>query len=263
MDSRVAVVTTDHGVAAAYQDAVRLIGGIADLDGGAVTVKLGIYDQRNGNYPTLPVVQAVTAGFPHAPRIYLAESANHHGAALDRLRVWQDVYTDRVVPYDLSHDPQPRDGVVCGETIRFAHVLCKPRRLVSLHVLREGPAGSVFKNLLGAIPDTRKERFHERLGECLVDIAEAVGWIDLAVIDGTYRYGREWKEGVPLQRARTNLLVVGRDPVAVDTVGSVLVGEDPQAIPAIAVAAARRLGKADITKIEVVGEPLDRLVGTR
>jgi hypothetical protein len=262
MDPRVAVVKTDGGVAAAYQEALRLIGGIADLDGGPVTVKIGIYDQRNGNYPTVPVVQAVTDGFPRAPRIYLAESANHHGAALDRLRVWQDVYSDRVVPYDLSHDPQPRDGTVCGEPIRFAHVLCKPHRLVSLHVLREGQAGAVFKNLLGAIPDTRKERFHERLGACLIDIAEAVGWIDLAVIDGTYRYGRDWKEGVALPRTRANLLVVGRDPVAVETVGSVLVDEDPTAIPAIDVAAARGLGEADLARIEVVGEPLDRLAGT-
>jgi hypothetical protein len=83
-----------------------------------------------------------------------------------------------------------REGLVCGEIISFSHVLFKPNVLVSLHVLRKGTAGSIFKNLLKAIPDVRKDRFHDKLGSALVDIAEAVGWSDLVVIDATYVYRR-------------------------------------------------------------------------
>jgi uncharacterized protein (DUF362 family) len=262
MTAKVALVRSGRGVSEAYAEALKLIGGIDGLNvrDRGVTIKVGIYDQRNLNYPTPPVVQAVADAFTRVQRVRLVESDNHHGSALERLRVWKTVFSDRVVPFSLSTDPQVREGVVCGETIRFSHVLCQPNALVSLHAARRGTAGSIFKNLLGCIPDTRKERFHEKLGVTLIDIASAVDWIDLAVIDGTYVYGSEWKEGKPLQREQRNFLIVGRDPVAVETVGSLLVGETPLKIPSLAVAKQRGLGETDIENIEVVGEPLEAFV---
>ena len=59
-----------------------------------------------------------------------------------------------------------------------------------------------------------------------------------------------------MSRERRNVLVVGRDAVAVDAIGSTLAGEDPLSIPAIAVAKERRLGEADISRIEVLGESI-------
>jgi len=261
MVSKVALVKTDRGVSMAYRRALDLIGGIDDLNAedGEVTIKVGVYDPRNLNYPTVPVVRAVVNSFTRSHRILLAESDNHMGKALERLQVWREVFSDRVVPLDLSHDPDVCEALVCGEKIRFSHVLFKPNILVSLHVLRRGTAGSVFKNLLGLVPDMRKERFHDKLGIALVDMAEAVGGVDLAVIDGTYVYGSEWREGEPLNRERRDLLVVGRDPVAVETVGSILAGEEPLSIPPIAVAKDRRLGEADINRIEVLGESMENL----
>jgi uncharacterized protein (DUF362 family) len=133
-------------------------------------------------------------------------------------------------------------------------VLFKPHWLVSLHALRQGQAGCIFKNLLGVVPDIRKDRFHDTLGSVLIDLAQTVGWIDLAVIDATYTYSGTWKEGVPLHREATNLLIAGRDPVAVETVGCHLIGEDPLAIPALAEAKERQLGETDITRIQVRGD---------
>lgn len=263
MVSRVALVKTNRGVLEAFQRALELIGGIDDLNTEArnVTIKVGIYDQRNLNYPAVQVVRAVVSSFTRPRRILLAESDNHQGKALDRLQVWKEVFSNRVVPFDLSHDPNVREGSVCGERIQFSHALFKPNVLVSLHVLRRGTGGSIFKNLLGLVPDTRKERFHDNLGAALVDMAEAIGGIDLAILDGTYAYGGEWKEGEPLLRERRDLLVVGRDAVAVETVGAVLVDEDPLSIPSLAVAKNRKLGETDINRIEVLGEPLETLKG--
>jgi uncharacterized protein (DUF362 family) len=259
MSSKVALVRTDKGVSEAYAQALNLIGGLNTLNtpDRGVTIKVGIYDERNLNYPTPPVVQAVADEFTSVQRVRLVESDNHHGTALERLQVWKSLFSERVVPFNLSTDPQVREGVVCGELIRFSHVLCKPNVLVSLHAARKGTAGSILKNLLGCIPDTRKERFHEKLDVALIDIAEAVDWIDLAVIDGTYVYGSEWKDGKPLQREQRNFLLVGRDPVAVEAVGSLLVGGTPLKIPSLAVAKQRGLGETDIEKIEVIGEPLE------
>ena len=259
MASKVALVKTDKGVEEAYGQALELIGGINDLDYETrdVTVKVGIYDARNLNYPTTLVVGAVVNSFSHARRILLAESDNHQGKASDRLLVWKENFSDKVAPFDLSHDPNLRDVQVCGEKLQFSHVLFKPNVLVSLHVLREGTTGSIFKNLLGLVPDTRKERFHNELGVALIDMVEAVGGIDLAVIDGTYAYGSEWKEGEPMEKKRRDLIIVGRDAVAVDSVGVILVGGNPLDIPAIVEAKNRGLGESDINSIEVVGEALD------
>jgi uncharacterized protein (DUF362 family) len=221
-----------------------------------VTVKVGIYDKRNLNYPTVPVVKAVVDSFSYSKRVLIVESDNHNGKALERLQEWKEVFSKRVMPFSLSNDPETREITVCGEKIRFSSSLFKPNFLVSLHVLRKGKAGCIFKNLLGLIPDTRKERFHDNLGVALIEMAEAVGWLDLAVIDGTYIYGSEWKEGVPLERERRDLLIVGRDPVAVETVGSLLAEEDPLSIPALALAREKKLGETNINQIKILGEDL-------
>jgi uncharacterized protein (DUF362 family) len=256
MAIKVALVKINGNAAEAYQRALGLIGGKSFLDAENVTVKVGLYDKRNTNFPTVPVVKAVVDSFAKSKRVLIAESDNHNGKALERLQEWKEVFSDRVKPFSLSDDPQTSEVTVIGEKVRFSSVLFKPNFFVSLHVLRKGKAGCVFKNLLGLIPDTRKERFHDNLGAALVDMAEAVGWIDLAVIDGTYIYGAEWKEGVPLPRERRDLLVVGRDPAAVETVGSTLAGEEPLDIPSLKIVKERKLGETDISRIEVLGESI-------
>jgi uncharacterized protein (DUF362 family) len=262
MVSKVAVVKTAKGISEAYQDALRLIGGIGDLnvEDRDVTLKVGIYDGRNLNYPSVEAVKAVAASFTRSRMIRIAESDNHTGSALDRLQVWKSAFSDRVVPFDLSHDPDLREGLVCGKSIRFSHVLFKPNVLVSLHVLRGSTMGCVLKNLLGLIPDTGKQRFHRHLGTALVDMAQAVGGIDLAIIDGTYVFGGEWKEGEPLARERRDLLVVGRDAVAVEVVGCRLAGVDASKVKSLRAAEKRGLGETRLENIEILGEPLTSIL---
>jgi uncharacterized protein (DUF362 family) len=253
MKPTVAVVQTDSGIEHAMHSALTLIGGIEDQPE-TVTIKVGIFDERNRNYPTVPVVQALVNCLTQAQRIWLVESDNYMGSALDRLRVWCDVFSEQIAPFSLSDDPKIQYHQVNGEFIGLSHVLFKPNWLVSIHALRRGQAGCIFKNLLGLVPDIKKDRFHDTLGPMLIDIAQAVGWIDLAIIDATYTYSGTWKEGIPLHQKRTNLLVVGRDPVAVETVGCHLINEDPLKIPALAEAKRRELGETDITRIHIVGQ---------
>lgn len=251
----VAVVRTEQGVEVAFQRALQLIGGL-DTSIETATIKVGIFDERNRNYPSIPVVQSLVESFTTTTKILLVESDNYMGTALERLQVWKEVFSEKVIPFSLTADHTTRQKTVCEELINFSSVLFKPNFRVSVHALRKGQSGCVFKNLLGLIPDIKKDRFHAKLGPALIDIAEAIGWIDLAVIDATYLYMGDWKEGVPLDRERKNRLVVGTDPVAVETVGSILGEEDPMKIPALAEAKKRHLGETDITKIQVLGEPI-------
>ena len=135
-------------------------------------------------------------------------------------------------------------------------MLFKPNVFVSTHVMRIYEKGSILKNLLGLIPDRKKVRFHKKLEPALLDMYEAIGGIDLAVMDGT-----QVCLGVaPSSRTvKTNILLVGRDAVAVETLGATLVSMNPEKMPIIQEAVSRGLGEGNIEKIEVLGIPFEDL----
>ncbi len=100
MVSRVALVKTDKGLSKAYRHALNLIGDIDDLnvEDRDVTIKVGIFDPRNLNYPTIQAVRAVVNAFTRSKNIFLVESDSSQGKALDRLQVWEEVFS---IPFIL------------------------------------------------------------------------------------------------------------------------------------------------------------------
>ena len=264
MVSQVALVRTTEGHQKALQEAFKLIGGIDDLNAKNrnVTVKIGIYDSRGLNYPTLEATKAVVGAFPNAKKIFLAESDNHMGVALQRLQIWCDVFTERIIPFSLTDDTEVREATIIGEKLCLSHVLFEPYVRVSFHSFRSSRGvgeplyGSIIKNLLGIIPDIQKQRFHDRLGVALVDMLSTIHGVDLAVLDATYMYYGKYEVGKPFKRIKTNLLLAGRDAVAVDAVGFALIGINPLDAPSLVEASKRGLGCAELSKIEVLGESL-------
>lgn len=264
MISKVAVVKTGDGCERAFQRAIDLIGGIKDLDvdDRDVSIKIGVYDPENLNHPSLEVVKAAVKSFRSSGRVLLAESDNYVETAMNRLNIWKDVYNEKIVPFDLSKDEDTRTVVVADERVELSHILFKPYVRMSLHAFRgvrgtgQTLYGSVMKNLLGVIPDIRKARFHEKLGTALVDILRGLGGLDLSVLDATYTYYGKFEEGKPLKRLKTDLILVGRDAIAVDAVGFALVGIDPLQVFTLTEATKRGLGQVKMNKIEVLGESL-------
>ena len=254
MPAKVALVELGANPAVALAQALRLIGGIADLNTPErnVIVKVGIFDPASGQRTTNPVVRALAECFPRAPHVYVAESDNYRGPALKRLQVYADVFSRRVVPLSLSKDAAARSVQIAGEKLTLSSLLFKPTVLVSTHVFRRFDWGMVLKNLLGLVAVKQKVRFHKKMVPALLDLFQAVGGIDLAVIDGTYLFANpNVKEG-----RRTDFLLVGRDAVAVETVGSALAGLNPVQLPLIQEAVQRGLGEGDLSRIQVVGRSL-------
>ena len=264
MISKVAVVKTDDSCEKAFHRALDLIGGIRDLDvdGGDVTIKIGVYDPQGLNHPSFGVVKAVVDSFRSSGRVLLAESDNYVERANDRLNIWKDVFNEKIVPFNLSKDVDTRTVGVAGEGVELSHILFKPYVRMSLHAFRgmrgvgQTLYGSVMKNLLGVIPDIRKARFHEKLETALVDILGGLGGLDLSVLDATYTYYGKFENGKPLKRMKTDLIVVGRDTVAVDAVGFALVGIDPLQVYTLTEASRRGLGQVNMNRIEILGESL-------
>jgi uncharacterized protein (DUF362 family) len=258
VSSRVAIVDIGQDVTKSFKQALALLGKIDDLNTKkrSVVIKVGVFDPRTGHHTTVNVVDAIIKSFNKAPKIYVAESDNYKGTGSERLQKWKPLFSGKVVPFNLSEDMDTKSIMVAGEEIALSHILFKPNVFVSTHILRTYTKGSVLKNLLGLIPDRKKARFHKNLETVLLDLYEAIGGIDLAVLDGTYI-----SMGVApkAKTIKTNILLVGKDAVSVEAVGATLAGNDPESIPVIKEAMDRGIGEGNITKIKVLGNPLENV----
>ncbi len=79
----------------------------------------------------------------------------------------------------------------------------------------------------------------------------------LSVLDGFVAMHREGpRHGTPI---RMGLGVAGTDPIAVDAVGAAAMGFDPMQIGYLRLAQEAGLGVADLSRIEIIGDPLDRV----
>lgn len=112
----------------------------------------------------------------------------------------------------------------------------------------------------GVIPTSEKKKFHDaRLPEKLLDLRRIVR-PDLCIVDGLWAMqGQGPTSQYPDDVIRDmDLLMAGTNPVAVDTVGAMLMGLDPLNVPVLALAAEMALEGSDPRSIELVGVPIDR-----
>jgi len=253
LTSKVAVVKIGGDAQAALKKAVGLVGKIDDLNvkDRPVAVKVGVFEPSSEAHTTVSVADAIVKSFSKAPHVYVVESDNYRGTGSERLQIWKEIFTKRITPLNLSEEKDTRKVKVADETIALPKILFKPNVFVSTHYIRSFEKGSIIKNLLGLIPDRKKVRFHKKMVPTLLDLYEAVGGIDLAVLDGTYTsYGIAPSS----KRVKTDILVVGRDAVAVETIGALRANMKPEKMLLIREAVKRRLGEGDPKNIEVLGD---------
>lgn len=107
-----------------------------------------------------------------------------------------------------------------------------------------------LKNMFGILPDKFKAKYHGMgISNVVVDINAAIKPV-LTVVDGFVGMeGNGPTDGDPVQM---DLIVAGRDPVAVDATCSRIMGFDPHNIKHVRRAHERGLGEID--NLEVIGE---------
>jgi len=115
-------------------------------------------------------------------------------------------------------------------------------------------AGLELLARLVAPPSRRRRRFRATGAEI---VAEALALVDTdCELSGTVVDGVRWHVRAGRWRRRTllgNILLAGRDPVAVDAVACRLAGADPLRVPWLRLCAERGLGRIDPRRIDVVG----------
>jgi uncharacterized protein (DUF362 family) len=254
---KVALMEFGKDVPAAFQQALKLLGSIPDLNtpDREVLFKVGVFEPKQEAYTTVPVARAIVESFSKAPKIWLIESDNYRGTGTERLQIWKDLFSDRVVPFNLSEDTDTKTVKIAGEDMELSHLLFNNRVLISSHTLRRYSKGSVIKNLFGLPPMRKKAVYHKKLEEVVLDLFKAVGGIDLAVIDGTSVFpspAAKKEKRIPL-----SVFLVGRDAVAVDTTAFALMGKNPKKMKMVQLAKKQGLGEADLDEIEIVGSDFE------
>jgi uncharacterized protein (DUF362 family) len=136
------------------------------------------------------------------------------------------------------------------DTFRVTEFAFNCDKLINLPVLKTHYLTKVtlaMKNLKGCLKWEDKPLFHQPdLSRAVVELNKIVR-PTINVIDAI-----NWQAG-------GGLLITGSDIVAVDAVGTALMGIDPMQVRMIALGAAAGLGEADITRIEIRGEELKQM----
>ena len=273
--SKVSIVKTNPKpeypeIREAVQKALDLIGGIKDI------IKPGHLVLINPSWVAPPVErEAGCITIPEIPRA-LADIVKGLGArpviaessavGVDTEKVIETSgYRElREMGYDVvnfkktSHVDIPVPNGKVFKTLPFWELVQQADIIVSVPKLKthdQTEMTCAIKNLKGLLTDNGKKANHqEGLFEAVIDLMSAVK-PQLAVVDAII-----CQEGVgPVfgKPVEMNLILAGKDLVAVDSTCAQLIGYKPEDILLTVNAAARRLGVMNPDQIEVVGEPLD------
>jgi uncharacterized protein (DUF362 family) len=110
-----------------------------------------------------------------------------------------------------------------------------------------------LKNMMGAVP--AKGSIHNHLSEKIVDLVSIIK-PSAAIIDGIIACEGHETSGNPVEM---NLVIAGVDPVAVDAVGAAVMGIPPESIKHLRLAEERGLGICHLERIEILGEPIEKV----
>lgn len=174
----------------------------------------------------------------------LPEICRRHGVRL--LNVFHDERVEVEIPGARS-----LHRVGLSRTIYEADCLVNLPKL-KCHSMARVTLG--IKNLMGAvIPD--KTIMHREIHARLSDLATVLR-PRLTLIDGLIGSERHETAGTPV---KTDVIIAGRDIVATDTVGAMVMGVDPSSVDHLRWSGERGLGEHRPREIEIVGAPLEEV----
>jgi len=147
-----------------------------------------------------------------------------------------------------------------NDSIEIADLIMECNKLIGLTTLKTHHQVGItiaMKNMFSNVPKDLKKKFHRGdLGKAVVDINLARK-ADFTIVDGLMGVeGLGPNRGYPVPM---NLILGGADPVAVDTVGTKLMGFNPDGVLYLRYAAKRGLGIDDLKQIEIDGPAIENI----
>ena len=148
------------------------------------------------------------------------------------------------------------------KSIKLSEIAVKSDVIVNVPVMKTHVQTSVtlsLKNMKGLLPDEEKKRFHRlNLEQCIADLNTVVK-PKLTIMDGTTALEGLGPECPPGKPVAMNLVMAGRNSVALDAVTAKIMGFDPKEIRHIRNAAKLGLGTLKIEEIEIKGQTIDEV----
>jgi uncharacterized protein (DUF362 family) len=252
--------------------ALDLIGGVNDLisKGDRVLIKPNIsYEIKPGEAElsdprVAKAIYDILCGMGAKPIIAESSAAGVDGEAAFKSAGYYDL---RDQGYEVVNLKKPK----AYETITLSNPNAKVLKkvevwelasqidvIISLPVIKTHvhlPATLSLKNMKGLLPDSEKKKFHNKYGlfQAIADLNLVVK-PHLAIVDGIFcreGSGYPWSEEIEM-----DLILAGKDPVAVDTVTLLVMGFDPKQQKDTVLAEKHGIGTMDLNKIQVVGEKI-------
>lgn len=262
---------SEQQIEAAVRKAVELAGGLAGIAarGKTVIIKPNLVAPKppESGATTSPIVCRVVADMVRegGGRPIIAESSfvgldteeAIRMAGYDRLRdEGYEVVNLKQKGTEVVTVPVPH-GLALKE-VSLPRLVVEADAIVSVPKMKTHDQAGVtlsIKNMKGVLPDAWKRKFHHTYGvfQSTADLLTVVK-PSFAVVDGIVAMqglGPAFGEALEM-----NLIVAGRDAVAVDTVTSAVMGFDLHECGCIREAAQRSLGVGDLSEIEVVGDTI-------
>jgi uncharacterized protein (DUF362 family) len=155
----------------------------------------------------------------------------------------KDIFVEVYPPNPLS-----LKKVKVAKTAAESLIISVPK--LKLHRMATVTLG--LKNMMGALAN--KGIMHNgHLSENIADLASVLK-PSLTVVDGIIAGEGHETSGNPVEM---NLVIAGTDPVAVDAVGSAVMGVSPQEVKHLVLAEKKGLGTCNLERIEVMGEQIE------
>jgi len=268
-NSKVAIVRVRDSLPKAIEEGLDLIGDIDARQGDKIIIKPNLCHPsppETGRTTDVRIVEEIVRKCSQLGKsgIYIVESDNYVTSADKTFkRLGYTKLKEKYPVHFLNLSKESRTKMKIDgkffEALEVPEILSEPNYFITiaklkvhLHELYSG----AWKNQWGCITQREKRCFHPFLNEALFDI-NAVWKPRLCIVDGIVGMeGCGPIDGVPKPM---NLLIFGKDPIAVDSVCCRIMGIDLHNVPHLKYAHKKKLGTVDIEKVEVVGELVEKV----
>ena len=192
------------------------------------------------------IVIAEGGGVGHTDRAFktsgISDVASRHNVRLININ------KDEGIPMEIPGSQVLREALVSRTVLESTCIINVP----ALKIHHMAVVTLSMKNLMGAALPPRDLTMHTNLDEKLVDLSTLIK-PRINVISGIVGAEMDETKGSPV---KMGLVIAGRDIVAVDAVGSAVMGVDPKSVRYIQLAEERGLGIGALERIDVLGNSI-------
>jgi len=264
----VSIVRVDSDIEIAVRRAIDLIGGISSMisQGDTVLIKPNVIREEPsymGTTTNIEVIKATAKLVEEAGAIPIVGEASGNQydteAIFESLGFRESLGDVKVLDLDKDEIVHVEiEGAKALKEVGVAKIVLEADFIIDLPLLKTHMTTGItigMKNMMGVLPQREKWKMHiSGLHQALVDLNSLVK-PNLVIVDGiTGMEGLGPTIGTPVNM---NLILAGNDVVAVDSVGSAVMGFSLKEVEHLILAGKDGLGVNNLDEIEIRGEKIE------